>query len=804
MKLFGIIGTNAKKSDTRTLLEFMQKHYQDQAEIELVEINTLPLFNESKELSQSDVIKKMAEKLSQADGFIISTSEHNQTITAALKSFLEWMSYDYHPFQDKPLMIVGTSTRYTGSATAQIHLREILEAPGVDAFTLPGNEFLLGNSEAAFDEAGQLKDEKTVAVLDGFFKKFMRFAKAITFYNMPEEIHYQEGSYDVVAQGHNGKVPMKVTFSNDRIEAIEVDRSGETEGIADVVFDRLPDEIVAGQTLNVDAISGASVTSRGILDGVAQAVQMAGGDPDILKRRPKPSAKMLTQEELTTDVAVVGGGGAGLAAAATAIQQGKKVILLEKFPALGGNTVRAGGPMNAADPDWQKTFKALPGEDKTLRKLLETDEATIDPEYLADFKELKKQLQKYLDSGADYLFDSNLLHEIQTYLGGKRVDLQGNEIHGQYDLVKKLIDNCLDSVKWLEDIGVEFDKSQVTMPVGALWRRGHKPIEGLGFAFIKALKKWVLEHGGMILTETPVVKLRTKDGAVCGLVGRAKDGHEVIVHTRGGVVLASGGFGANTKMVQKYNTYWKEIADDIATSNSPAITGDGIKLGVSVGADLVGMGFTQMMPVSDPKTGALFTGIQCPPANYVMVNQQGKRFVDEYAGRDVLSKAAFDNGGLFYLIADDAIKDTAYNTSDEQLDAQVAAGTLFRADTLEDLAKQINVDPQTLVDTVAKYNQYVDQGQDPEFGKEVFDLKVVKPPFYATPRRPAIHHTMGGLKIDTEAHVLDKNGHTIKGLYAAGEVAGGIHAGNRLGGNSLADIFTYGRFAGINAAKDAD
>ena len=123
---------------------------------------------------------------------------------------------------------------------------------------------------------------------------------------------------------------------------------------------------------------------------------------------------------------------------------------------------------------------------------------------------------------------------------------------------------------------------------------------------------------------------------------------------------------------------------------------------------------------------------------------------------------------------------------------------------MEDLAKQINVDPQTLVDTVAKYNQYVDQGQDPEFGKEVFDLKVVKPPFYATPRRPAIHHTMGGLKIDIEAHVLDKNGHTIKGLYAAGEVAGGIHAGNRLGGNSLADIFTYGRFAGINAAKDAD
>lgn len=246
----------------------------------------------------------------------------------------------------------------------------------------------------------------------------------------------------------------------------------------------------------------------------------------------------------------------------------------------------------------------------------------------------------------------------------------------------------------------------------------------------------------------------------------------------------------------------KHIDDDIATTNSPAITGDGINLGLEAGADLVGMGFIQLMPVSDPKTGELFTGLQTPPANYIMVNQKGERFVNEFAERDTLAKAAIANGGLFYLIADNKIKTTAYNTTQESIDAQVKAGTLFRADTLEDLAKQTGMDPDVLVQTIKTYNEDVDNGKDPEFHKNVFDLKCKVAPFYATPRRPAIHHTMGGLVIDTKAHVLDKDGNSIDGLYSAGENAGGIHAGNRLGGNSLADIFTFGRIAANSAYED--
>ena len=632
----------------------------------------------------------------------------------------------------------------------------------------------------------------------------MRFTQVVNLLAIPEEIEFVPGNYTVTTPGHNGDLPMVVKFSEDRIEAIDIDTAGESAGIADVVFTRIPQEILEGQTLNVDAISGATVTSQGVIDGVAAAVRLAGADPEVLRKRPKDNPQAKVEEvELETDVVVVGGGGAGLSAAASALQAGKRVLLLEKFPSIGGNTVRTGGPMNAANPDWQRTIAALPGEDATLKAILEMPLSDIHAEYQEDFKVLQKQIEAYLNEadGKDaYLFDSSLWHRIQTYLGGKRHDLAGNEVYGNYELVKTLTDNVLASVHWLEDIGVEFDKETVQMPVGANWRRGHKPLKNEGYAYVSALQAYVEANGGEIMTDTSVKELLVEDGQVVGLIARGPGRRKVTVHAKA-VVLASGGFGSNTKMLQQYNTYWDEIADDIKTSNSPAITGDGIELGAAVGADLVDMGFIQMLPTTDPNTGALFTGLQVPPANFVMVNQEGRRFVNEFGSRDELSQAAIRNGGLFYLIADENIKATAMNTSDEKIEKEVEQGILFRADSLEELATQIGMEPAVLIETVEKYNTYVEAGFDPEFHKGAFEYKVEKAPFYATPRKPAVHHTMGGLRIDAETHVLTKEGDIISGLYAAGEVAGGIHAGNRLGGNALADIFTFGRIAGTNAAN---
>ncbi|MDC7953467.1 FAD-dependent oxidoreductase [Liquorilactobacillus mali] len=802
MKLIGISGTNVGDSATTLLLNFVKKEFSNLAEIEIIDIRQLPLFNESIEIGEGRLVQDISQKITEADGVIISTSEHNRSIPSALNSFIEWMSFKEHPFNNKPVMIIGTSIRIQGSSSAQLHLRQILDSPGVDAWVLSGNEFLLGSSGSAFDEQNNLKDASTIKFLRSCFKNFLHFIQAAKFLNASEEVHFEPGEYQVSAIGHNGKLPMTITVSKKRIEKIEIDTKNETEGIADTVFQRIPEQIVSGQTLNIDVISGASVTSHGVIDGVAEAIDLAGGDSVVLKRRPKPQ-NIVEQEslELATDVVVVGGGGAGLSAAACALKAKRQVIVVEKFPAVGGNTIRTGGPMNAADPDWQGTFAALPGEKATLEEVLSQDEDKIDEEYKNDFKKLKKQIENYLQSGNNKLFDSILWHRIQTYLGGKRTDLNGNEIHGQYELVKILTNKALESVKWLEDIGVEFDPNEVSMPVGAKWRRGHKPLKSQGYAYISALENFINNQGGKILTDTPVQELLIEDGTIKGVVGHNFEGRQVIIHAKS-VVLASGGFGANTKMIQKYNTYWTKIDDGIATSNSPAIMGDGIKLGESVDAALVGMGFTQMMPVSDPVTGELFTGLQVPPANYVIVNKEGKRFVDEYESRDVLTQAAIDNGSLFYLIADDKIKETAYNTNQQKIDEQVAAGTLYRADSLTELAQQIGIEPDVFVDTIDKYNSYVDAGYDPEFGKEVFDLKVQVAPFYATPRKPAMHHTMGGLKIDKNAHVLNKNGVIIDNLYAAGEVAGGIHAGNRLGGNSLTDIFTFGRIAGTMAANN--
>ena len=805
MKFIAIVGTNAKKSYNRKLLQFMKKHFESKAEIEVLDITDVPMFNQSDNQSYGEVIQMFNNKITECDGVIMATPEYNHSIPSGLKSLIEWLSFDLHPLAGKPVMIVGASLGTQGSSRAQLHLRQILDAPGVDANVMPGYEFLLGNASKAFDEAGDLVNEGTIDFLDICFLRFMRFATISNQLNEEEDFSFTPGEYEVNAIGHSGNLPMKVSFSEKRIESINIDTKGETEGIADVVFVRIPDKIIEGQTLNVDALSGASETSNAVIDGVAKAVKLAGVNPDILKRRPKPASSRNRQdEEYTCDVVVVGGGGAGLSAAATALQNGSSVIVLEKYPAVGGNTIRSGGPVNAADPEWQREFDENPGERHTIESLLATDESQIHPEYLDDFHALKEEFSKYQEkfgTGKGHLFDSPLLHRMQTYFGGKRTDLQGNTIYGQYDLVKILTDRALESVKWLEEIGVEYDKSVVFAPVGALWRRGHKPVKSYGTAFILALSKYVEEQSGKIITDSPVKEFILENGEIAGVIATGVNGQKITVRAKA-VVLASGGFGANTKMLKEYNTYWAAIDDNIRTTNSFAMTGDGIQLGKSVGAALTGMGFTQMMPVADPDTGELFSGIQVPPENFVIVNKNGRRFVNEFSGRDVLTKAAIDQGGLFYLIADDEIKKTAANTSQEKLDCQVEAGTLFRADTIEELAVKVGMDPEVLKETIVKYNSYVDAGFDPEFHKDTFSLKVEKAPFYATPRKPAVHHTMGGLRIDTNTHVLDENGQPIKHLYAAGEVAGGIHAGNRLGGNALTDIFTFGRIAGKTAVEE--
>lgn len=179
MKLVGIAGSIADQSYNRTLLKFIAKHFEGLVDIDVLDINDVPMFSQDDDQTNSDVIQNLCKKIKGADGVIIATPEHNHTVPAALKNVIEWLSYEVHPFDGKPVMIVGASYHTQGSSRAQLHLRQILEAPGVNAIVLPGNEFLLGDVKSAFDENDDLKDQRTVDFLQSTLQNFIRFAKVI-------------------------------------------------------------------------------------------------------------------------------------------------------------------------------------------------------------------------------------------------------------------------------------------------------------------------------------------------------------------------------------------------------------------------------------------------------------------------------------------------------------------------------------------------------------------------------------------------------------------------------------------------
>lgn len=610
---------------------------------------------------------------------------------------------------------------------------------------------------------------------------------------------YTAGTYTGTAPGRNGDITVQVTFSEDAITAVEVTDHKETEGIADPALERIPEDIVTYQSLGVDAIAGCTITSEALIEAVAAAAAEAGADVEALRAVAVEKAGAGEKIEKTVDVVVIGAGGAGMAAAAAAADSGASVIILEKTAAMGGNTLASGLAMNAADPEKASQMEALTGQEATLKAVLEYDEADFG-EFAETLTVLKGQIKEYLAGDTSKVFDSTEWHIIQTYMGGKRTDLDGNPIEGQYDLISTLCGESLDTYHWLGDtVGIALSDN-MTSPVGSLWLRGHNFETKQGV--FDASMAFVTGKGGELMLETKAEHLLLDGGKVTGVSAVKNDGTEVEIHAHA-VVLATGGFGANEDMVRKYNTYWPAIPDGIKTTCVAAATGDGINLALEAGAALKDMGLTQLMPTASAVTGQLADGLLVPSQYYMFVNQEGNRFVNEYAERDTLASAALSQtDGVFYHIADQEMIPTLQNkASQEDVDAMVKKGIMFKADTLEELADMIGCPAENLQASVEKYNSYVDAGADSDFGKSVFGTKIETAPYYAVIEKPSVHHTMGGVKINTKAQVLNESGEPIEGLFAAGEVTGGVHAGNRLGGNAIADCMVFGRIAGTNAAK---
>lgn len=460
----------------------------------------------------------------------------------------------------------------------------------------------------------------------------------------------------------------------------------------------------------------------------------------------EPQAEAPETQE--TDVVVIGAGGAGLAAAVTAAEKGASVVLLEKMPFVGGNTLRAGGAYNAVDPERQK----------------------------------KQGIE-----------DSIEKHYQQT--------LEGGDNKGDPELVKVLVENALDGIHWLEELGVEF-KPEVYTVLGALWPRSHSTVNDLaGADYIKALEKAAKDKGVEILVETKATELVVNDeGRVVGVMAEDKDENKLEFKANKGVVLATGGFSANVELRSKYNP---KLDSTIPTTNHPGATGDGIVMADNIGADFVGMEYIQLLPMGDPEDGSL-TGWLSPGVDQMIyINKEGKRFVSEDERRDVMTNALFEQtDSTMYVISDQKSFPEGRNSFGEDPEELIEKGKVIKADTIEELAEKIEVPADALKETIEKYNKAVDANKDEEFGKELLGTKIDTAPFYASVRRPTAHHTMGGVKINTKAQVINKDGEVIPGLYAAGEITGGIHGTNRLGGNALADIIVFGRIAGENVSEE--
>ncbi len=592
-------------------------------------------------------------------------------------------------------------------------------------------------------------------------KKLLSLLLALAMVLCAVPVMAETTSYTGTADSQIGgvdSVTVTVTLAEDgSIAAVTVDECKDTAGICELPCEQIPQQMVELNSINVDAVSGATMTSEAIMNAVKTALENGGVDTTALMEKKEVVVEKADDEEYTTDVVVVGAGGAGLAAAISAQQNGANVIVVEKMPKVGGNTILAGGAVNAVDDRSEFAIKQN---------------------------------------------DSVYWHYTQTLSGG---DYQGDP-----ELVMTLVSNAWDAIQWTKELGMEWLGEEAVFTVsGGLWPRAWKPAMAAGTGFFDTYTKYIDAH-----TDTMTLMLNTKadeilvdeNGAACGIVCTGETGNTITINAKS-VVMATGGFSKNVELRQAYDAIWGTLDASVKSTNHEGATGDGVKMMQKLGVDFIQMGNIQLLPLGDPQTGSLSGNIEHGVDSRIFVNKSGLRYGDEGGRRDDMTRDLFAQEDAYMWIVMDS--DT-YPTGDEvnnfgeTANQLVAAGRAVKADTLEELAALMGVPAENLVATVAEYNRYCEggdlAGQADQFGRTLFGAPIDNGPFYAGARVPTVHHTMGGCRIDTSCRVYNENGEVISGLYAAGEVTGGIHGTNRLGGNALTDTVVFGRIAGESAA----
>ena len=596
------------------------------------------------------------------------------------------------------------------------------------------------------------------------------------------------GDFTGTAKGFGGDVSVTLTLTDGAITGCTAEGKEETQGVGSEAIAKMPGAIAENGSIAVDGVSGATITSTAIKEAAAAALTAAGLNPDDYKTAVENDASA-EDSTVDADVVVVGAGGAGMTAAITAAAEGKTVVILESQSMVGGNSVRATGGMNAGKTVYQdeNEFGESAGVEKTLKTAAEkyADNETI----TALAKTVSEQWAAYQANPTGY-FDSVELMELDTMIGGKGIN--------DPELVETLCANSADAIDWLDEHGITLHN--VSSFGGASVKRIHRPVnaEGktvsVGSYMIPLLQENCEKAGVKMMLDTTATEILTDaNGAAVGVKATGASGETVTVNAKA-VVLASGGFGANLDMVVKYKPELKGFM----TTNAPGIQGQGIEMAEAIGAATVDMDQIQIHPTVEANTAALITeGLRGDGA--ILINEEGQRFIDEVGTRDVVSAAEIAQTGSYsWLVVDQAMADAS-----SVIQGYIKKGYTVTGATYEELGKAMGVDAAAFAETMEKWNGYVEAKNDPDFGRTSFANPLNTAPYYAVKVTAGVHHTMGGLKINANTEVLNEKGEVIPGLFAAGEVTGGVHGANRLGGNAVADFTVFGRSAGAAASDYA-
>jgi fumarate reductase flavoprotein subunit len=545
----------------------------------------------------------------------------------------------------------------------------------------------------------------------------------------------QDGEWTGSGEGRSGSIIAKVVVKNHQVEQVTIVSQSESVFAQDAINTVV--EKAVGRTdvmtVEVDGVTGATLTSTGVIDAINMAILAAKG-------KQKESTK--TYKDGTCDIVVVGAGGAGLSAAVAAAEtdENLKIVVLEKQGIIGGNTNYSTGGINAAETDIQKSLG---------------------------------------------IEDSKQLFYDDTMQGGKYENIPS--------LVQNLVEHAPITISWLSGLGA--DLSDVGLMGGSSVKRTHRPKGGtaIGPHLMKVLHDATSKKNIEIRTSNKVTGLLTAGDAVTGVKVQNADGSNYSLKAKA-VIIATGGFGANLAMVARL----QPSLSGFATLNHPGATGDAFDWVTAIGGATIQMANIQIHPTAEAENHILIT--EAVRGNgAILVNHEGKRFVNEMDTRDVVSAAILEQTqGEAFLIFDQAVRQSLAS-----IETYANQHLLKEGNTIEELAKVTSIPADVLNETMSRYAAQQKAGTDEDFGRTATQMTapLETAPYYAVRVTPAIHHTMGGLSVNTEMQVLKADGTPIPGLFAAGEVTGGLHGANRLGGNGVADIVVNGRLAGQAAVQ---